>query len=88
MRSRLVPVVGLALLAGVLCLGPVGCKSDSTFTEDEIKQMKGGGPKEIPAQGRELLGKMGKDGNQGAPPRPVGQPGPGSPFSGGAPGGK
>lgn len=69
----------VALLLGALA----GCKSDNTFSKAELQQLKEGPPKQMPPQAREMMSKMGQAGNQGAPPRPVGQPGPGGPVVGG-----
>lgn len=82
MRSRLARTcicVGVALAT---CLALGGCKKDAEFSKEELSQMKNG-PKEMPAEAKQLMSQMGKGGNAGAPPRPVGQPGPGSPLAAG-----
>ncbi len=68
-----------ALLTALVCGLLGGCKSDSAFSKEEMQQLKEGPPKQMPAQARELMSRMGQAGNQGAPPRPVGQPGPAGP---------
>lgn len=82
MRSRLARkciCLGVAL-AATMVLG--GCKKDAEFSKAELNQIKHG-PKEMPAEAKQLMSQMGKGGNAGAPPRPVGQPGPGSPLAAG-----
>jgi 23S rRNA pseudouridine2605 synthase len=76
----------VAASAALLLLGALaGCKSDNAFSKEEMKQLKEGPPKQMPAQGVEMMRRMGQGGGGGAPPRPAGQPGPGGPVSG-APG--
>lgn len=82
MRSVRLRAVGAALLAVSLCSGLAGCKSDNAFSKEEMKQLKEGPPKQMPAQGVEMMRRMGQGGGGGAPPRPAGQPGPGGPVSG------
>lgn len=75
---RLTLALGLVSLA---CLGLAGCQKDAEFSKAEMNQIKNP-PKEMPPATREIMGKMGKGGDTSTPPRPAGQPGPGSPLGG------
>ncbi len=73
---------GAVMLACAVALVTLvgGCKSNSQFSEQELKQMKEGPPAEMPAEGRKMMQEMGNRRTPPPPPRPKGQPGPGEPF--------
>ncbi|NUQ70794.1 MAG: hypothetical protein HUU17_08230 [Chthonomonadales bacterium] len=73
-------LVGIVIAAGLIG----GCKSGSSFSSEETKQLQQGPPKEMPPEARKAMEGMGQGDNRAVPPRPKGQPGPGAPFGPGA----
>jgi hypothetical protein len=58
-----------------------GCDKGARFSQKELEEIKQGGPKQMPPEGRKLMediaaGRV----KRPVPPRPVGQPGPSMPV--------
>lgn len=71
--------LAVAVALALLLVG--GCK-DSQLSQKEVDEIKQGPPKTMPAEAANAMKNMGSKGpSPGTPPRPAGQPGPGSPLS-------